>query len=74
MRNTAAGSIAGGGIKSQTIAAFLDGQRMGDVSSLRMVAASGIKSMQWLDAARAYTLLSGLGSEPISGAIVIKSR
>jgi hypothetical protein len=52
----------------------MDGQRLGDVTALRMVSIMGIKSMQWLDAARAYTVLPGLGSDPISGAIVIKTR
>lgn len=74
MRNPGAASIAGGSTTSQMIAVFMDGQRFGDITSLRMVSASGIKSMQWLDAARAQTVLSGLGSDPISGAIVIKTR
>ena len=74
MRDRGTGSMAGGNTTSQMIAVFMDGQRLGDITSLRMVSASQIKSMQWLDAARAYTVLSGLGSEPISGAIVIKTR
>lgn len=74
MRSQGTASIAGGSTTSQMIAVFMDNQRLGDITSLRMVSVSGIKSMQWLDAARAQTVLSGLGSDPISGAIVIKTR
>ena len=74
LRDRGTGSMAGGNTMTQMIAVFMDGQRLGDITSLRMLSVSGIKSMQWLDAARAYTVLSGLGSDPISGAIVIKTR
>jgi hypothetical protein len=73
MRARGTGSIAGGRIQSQVIVVYLDGQRLGDITSLRMLSVVGIQSMQWLDAARAATVLSGLGSEAIAGAIVIKT-
>ncbi len=74
MRARGTSSIAGGRIQSQVIVVYLDGQRLGDITSLRMQSVAGIQSMQWLDAARASTVLSGLGSEAIAGAIVIKTR
>ena len=74
MRARGTSSIAGGNIRNQVIAVYMDGQRLGDSTSLRTLSVAGIQSMQWLDAARASAVLSGLGSEAIAGAIVIKSR
>lgn len=67
------GSI-GGGMRSQVIVVYLDGQRLGDLESLRALSADGIRSMQWLDAARAATVLTEVGSDPIAGAIIIKTH
>jgi hypothetical protein len=39
-----------------------------------MLSTNNLSSMQWLDAARAATVLPGIGSEAIAGAIVIKSK
>ena len=73
LRTPAIGSI-GGGARTQVIVVYLDGQRLGDLSSLRTLSVDGIKSMQWLDAARAATVLASPGSDPIAGAIMIKSQ
>jgi len=73
LKQQAVGSI-GGGARSQVIAVYVDGQRFGDISSLQTVSASGIRSVQWLDAARAATVLNEVGSDPIAGAIVIKTH
>ena len=67
------GSI-GGGAYSQVIAVYVDGHRFGDVTSLRTLSAAGIRSAQWLDAARAATVLNEIGSDPIAGAIIIKTH
>jgi hypothetical protein len=67
------GSI-GGGARSQVVVVYVDGQRLGDTDSLRNLSAAGIISMQWLDAAKAATVLHEMGSEPIAGAIVIKTH
>lgn len=74
MRARGTSSMAGGSIQNQVIVVYLDGQRLGDITSLRMLSVAGIQSMQWLDAARASTVLSGLGSDAIAGAIVIKTQ
>lgn len=75
LRPPATGSLsgAGGDIRNQVIAVYLDGNRLGDVSSLRMISVNNIRSLQWLDAARAATVLTDVGSDPIAGAIVIRS-
>jgi hypothetical protein len=73
LRTPGLGSIGGGG-RTQVIAVFLDGQRLGDLQSLRTLSVDGIKSMQWLDAARAATVLPSPGTDPIGGAIMIKSQ
>lgn len=67
------GSISGG-IRSQVLLVYLDGNRLGTAESLRSLNASGIKTMQYLDAVRAATILKEVGSEPISGAIVITTH
>ena len=67
-------SIANGNAYEQVIMVYLDGHRLGDVVSLRMLSTNNLVSMQWLDAARAATVLPGIGSEAIAGAIVIKSK
>ena len=74
LRPPATGSIAGGVAQSQVILVYLDGHRLGDVSSLRTLSTSGITSMRWLDAARASTVLTDIGSDPIAGAIVIRTQ
>ena len=68
------GSIGGGTISSQIILVYLDGTRLGGVDALRTLSAAGIRSMQYLDATRAATVLRDPGSEAISGAIVIKTK
>lgn len=56
---------------SQITLVYLDGNKVGDAESLKSLTAIGISSMQWMDAARAQTLLRDIGSEPIVGAIVL---
>jgi hypothetical protein len=73
LRQQAIGSI-GGGARTQVIAVYVDGHRFGDVSTLRSLSSSTIRSAQWLDAARAATVLNEVGSDPIAGAIVIKTH
>jgi hypothetical protein len=64
----------GGGARTQIVAVYLDGHRLGDIQSLRTLSVDAIKSMQWLDAARAATVLNEVGSDPIAGAIIIKTQ
>ena len=66
------GSLSG--IRSQLILVYLDGQRLGDVHSLRTLSKTGIRSMRWLDAARAAAVLPAIGSDPVAGAIVISTH
>jgi hypothetical protein len=73
-RGRGTASISGGRISSQVVLVYLDGHRLGDLTTLRTLSVSGIDSIQWLDATRAETVLSGVGSDPIAGAIVIKSQ
>ena len=70
LQTSAAGSLSGS-VRTQTIAVYLDGFRVGAKEGLRSISASGIKTMQYYDAARAATILHEVGSEPIAGAIVI---
>ena len=73
LRRTAPGSL-GGGVRSQVVLVYIDGTKYGDLTTLRSLSVSGLKSIQWLDAVRAGTLLPNIGSEPIAGAIVITTR
>jgi hypothetical protein len=73
VKQQAVGSMGGGG-HTQVIAVYVDGHRFGDVSSLRTLSASTIRSAQWLDAARAATVLNEVGSDPIAGAIIIRTH
>jgi hypothetical protein len=73
LRSPNIGSI-GGGARSQVIVVYLDGQRLGDIDSLRNLSAIGITSMQWLDATKAATVLHEVGSDPIAGAIIVKTH
>jgi hypothetical protein len=73
LRPPGSGSLSGG-VRSQVILVYLDGARLGDLVSLRSLSVSGIRSLQWLDAARASTVLPEIGSDPIGGAIVIKTN
>ncbi len=67
-------SIGGGRITGQVLVVYLDGNRLGGVEALRTLSSSGIKTMQYLDAVRAATVLREVGSDPISGAIVISTK
>jgi hypothetical protein len=73
LKQQAVGSV-GGGARTQVIAVYVDGHRFGDISTLRTLSSSSIRSAQWLDAARAATVLNEVGSDPIAGAIIIKTR
>ncbi len=73
LRPPGSGSLSGG-VRSQVILVYLDGVRLGDLGSLRSLSVSGIRSLQWLDAARASTVLPEVGSDPIGGAIVIRTN
>ncbi len=55
----------------QVIAVYLDGTRMGDISALRAMSISGVKTLRYYDAARAATILRDPGKDPLGGAIVI---
>lgn len=73
LKRTNPGSI-GGGVRSQVILVYLDGNRLGDVSVLRTLSVTGIRSVQWLDAVRAAVVLQGVGSDLIAGAISISTQ
>ncbi|HEX7424280.1 MAG TPA: hypothetical protein VF311_10420 [Terriglobales bacterium] len=73
LRAAGVGSI-GGGARTRMVVVYLDGSRLGDIQSLRQLSVDGIKSMQWLDAVRAATVLNPPGSDPIAGAIMIKTQ
>ena len=73
LKRTSTGSISGG-VRSQLILVYLDGNRLGDVSALRALSVTGIQSVQWLDAVRAATVLQRIGSDSIAGAIVLKTN
>jgi len=71
---TPIGSISPRGGSTQVILVYLDGIRLGGVSDLRMVSASSLGSMQYLDATRAPTVLRDIGTEPVAGAILLTTR
>ena len=73
LQSGATGSIGGGRVSQQVLLVYLDGNRLGTMDALRTLSASGIKSMQYYDAVRAATVLREVGSDPISGAIVIST-
>ncbi len=73
LRSRGTGSLQGG-VRSQVVVVYLDGIRLGDLQSLRTLSVSGVRSMQWLDATRAATVLTEVGSDPVAGAIIIKTR
>ena len=73
LRPPSMGSLSGGA-RTQLIVVYLDGHRLGDIQSLRSLSLSGLQSFEWFDATRAATVLNEMGSDPIAGAIVIKSR
>ncbi len=64
------GSLSGG-LTQQVTLVYLDGHKLGGLDALRTLGASGIQSMQYLDAVRAATILNDAGSDPIAGAILI---
>jgi hypothetical protein len=53
---------------------YLDNTRKGGIQALRDLTASGIGSLEFMDAATAQARLPGIGSSIISGAIVAHSR
>jgi len=66
-------SVSGGKISSQVTLVYLDGNKMGEIDALRSISASGIQTMRWLDAVRAQTVLRGIGTEAIAGAILLST-
>jgi hypothetical protein len=74
LRAGATGSIGGGTMTNQVTLVYLDGSRLGTLDALRSITATGIKSMEWIQASRAAIVLSDVGNDPIAGAISIKTR
>lgn len=72
LRAPGIGSI-GGGAQSRVILVYLDGQQF-DLQSLRSLSVNGIRSLQWLDATRAATVVNPPPSGSIAGAIMIKTQ
>jgi hypothetical protein len=70
LQTQGAGSLSGS-VRTQVIAVYVDGVRVGAKEGLRSISASSVKTMQYYDAARAATILHGVGSEAIAGAIII---
>jgi hypothetical protein len=66
--------MSANGANNQVIVVYLDGHRYGDISTLRTLSTSGLKSLRWLDASSAAATLTDVGSDPIAGAIVVTSR
>ena len=73
LRQGGVGSVGGGRISGQVTLVYLDGNRVGYTDALRTISAAGISTMEWLDAARAETILRGIGTEPVAGVIVLKT-
>ena len=73
LRPTATGSISGGA-RSQIVLVYVDRQRLEDLRGLRTITAASIQSAQWIDAARAPTVLPDVPTGPIAGAIVIRTH
>jgi hypothetical protein len=74
LRQGTVGSIGGGRLSPQLVVVYLDGNRLGGLESLRTLSATGIRSMQYLDATRAALVLKDPGSDALAGAIVISTR
>jgi hypothetical protein len=74
LRAPGGGSISGGVARSQAILVYLDGNRVGDLTTLSTISVTGVTSMQWLDAARAPTVLSDIPAGGIAGAIAIRTQ
>ncbi len=70
LQTQGAGSLSGS-VRTQVVAVYVDGVRVGAKEGLRSISASSVKTMQYYDAARAATILHEVGSEAIAGAIVI---
>jgi hypothetical protein len=66
-------SMAGGRISGQVTLVYLDGNKMGEIDVLKSISASGVQTMRWIDAVRAQTILRGIGTEAIAGAIVLST-
>ena len=60
--------------RNQVIVVYLDGHRLETLQAFGLWASRGITSLQWLDATRAETVLTEVGSDPIAGAIIIKTH
>lgn len=50
---------------------FLNSNRLGGVESLRQLETTGITSLEYMDAVTATSMLSGIGSDHVSGAIIV---
>ncbi len=74
LRTTSPGSIGGGITRTQMILVYLDGQRLEDLNALKTISAASIQSGQWIDSARAATVLRDVPAGPIAGAILLKTQ
>lgn len=56
------------------VLAYYDNSRLGEVDALRQISIEGIHSIEYLDGGQASAQLSGIGSEHVAGAIVVRTR
>lgn len=73
MNNPVTGATGSGGPRGGVIVYYED-SKQGWLEALRDIPASQVGSIQWLDAATATAILPGLGSDIITGAIVVHHR
>lgn len=71
---TTPSQISGGVVSIPSIVVYLDEIRLGGVENLRSVTSAQIRSIRFLSATRAPTVLRDIGNDPIAGAIVVDTK
>ena len=74
LRTGGTGSVAGGRISGMQTLVYVDGTKMGALDALRTLNATGIRSMQWISAARAATILRDVPTDSVNGVISISTE
>ena len=63
----------GGDVVGSVVLVYLDNTKLGGLDALRSLSTSGFRTLQWLDAVKATTVLRDTGNQPLAGAIVIRT-
>ncbi len=67
-------TMSGATVRTPIVLVYLDGVRLGGLNELRTLSVSSVRSLEYLNATRAATVVGNIGSEPVGAAIMVSTK